>query len=102
MDCIFHGILQARILEWVAFPFSRESFQPRDRTQVFHIAGRFLTSEGTREALICKADLKGDHTEISGFGEEGKAVGGLMNYLIRKVAAEFDLEGWITLLLPWN
>ena len=34
-----HGILQARILEWVAFPFSRESSQPRNRTQVSCIAG---------------------------------------------------------------
>ena len=34
-----HGILQARILEWVAVPFSRGSSQPRDRIQVFHIAG---------------------------------------------------------------
>ena len=33
-----HGILQARILEWVAFPFPRGSSQPRDRTQVSHIA----------------------------------------------------------------
>ena len=32
MDCTVHGILQARILEWVAFTFSRESSQPRDRT----------------------------------------------------------------------
>ena len=30
-----HGFLQARILEWVAFPFSRGSSQPRDQTQVF-------------------------------------------------------------------
>ena len=37
------GIIQARILEWVAFPFSRGSSQPRDRTQVSHIAGRFFT-----------------------------------------------------------
>ena len=29
MDCAVHGILHARILEWVAFPFSRGSFQPR-------------------------------------------------------------------------
>ena len=36
-------ILQARILEWVAFPFSRGSLQPRDRTQVSHIAGRHFT-----------------------------------------------------------
>ena len=45
-----HGILQARILEWVAFPFSRESFQPRNQTQVFHIADRFFTSWATGEA----------------------------------------------------
>ena len=38
-----HGILQARILEWVAIPFSRGSSQPRDPTQVSHIAGRFFT-----------------------------------------------------------
>ena len=39
-----HGILQARILEWVAFPLSRGSSQPRDQTQVSHIAGQFFTS----------------------------------------------------------
>ena len=44
------GILQARILEWVAFPFSRGSSQPRDQTQVSWIAGRFSTSWATREA----------------------------------------------------
>ena len=38
-----HG-LQARILEWVAFPLSRGSFQPRGRTQVSLIAGRLFTS----------------------------------------------------------
>ena len=42
MDYAVHEILQARILEWVAFPFSQGSSQPRDRTQVFHIVGRFL------------------------------------------------------------
>ena len=35
-----HGILQARILEWVAISFSRGSSRPRDRTQVSCIAGR--------------------------------------------------------------
>ena len=44
IDYIVHGILQARILEWVAFPFSRGSSQPRDRTQVSRIAGSFFTS----------------------------------------------------------
>ena len=37
-----HGILQARILEWVAIPFSRGSSGPRDRSQVSRIAGRFF------------------------------------------------------------
>ena len=39
-----HGIFQARVLEGVAMPSSRGSSQPRDRTQVSHIAGRFFTS----------------------------------------------------------
>ena len=47
MDCSLpgssvHGILQARILEWVAVPFSRGSSQPRDQTQVSRIAGGFF------------------------------------------------------------
>ena len=44
MDYTVLGILQARILEWVAFPFSRGSSQPRDRAQVSHIAGKFFIS----------------------------------------------------------
>ena len=44
LDYTVHGILQARILEWVAFHFSRGSSQPRDRTQVSCIAGGFFTS----------------------------------------------------------
>ena len=42
-----HGILQARILEWIAVPFSRESSQPRDRSQFSCIAGRLFTSWAT-------------------------------------------------------
>ena len=50
MDCSppgssVHGILQARILEWVANPFSRESSQLRDQTRVSCIAGRYCTTE---------------------------------------------------------
>ena len=45
-----HGILQARILEWVAISFSRGSSWPRDRTQVFCIAGRLFTIWASREA----------------------------------------------------
>ena len=48
-----HGILQARILEWVVMPFSSGSSRPRDWTQVSHIAGRFCTVWATREDLCC-------------------------------------------------
>ena len=44
-----HGILQARILEWVAIPFSRGSSQHRTQTRVTWIAGRFLTNWAIRE-----------------------------------------------------
>ena len=39
-----HGISQSRLLEWFAISFSRASSQPRDQTQVSHIAGRFFTN----------------------------------------------------------
>ena len=45
------GILQPRILEWVAMPSSRGSVQSRDWTQVAHIEGRLLTIGATRETL---------------------------------------------------
>ena len=47
-----HGLLQARILEWVAVPFPRGSSQPRNRTQVSHIAGGLFTVWATGEAPI--------------------------------------------------
>ena len=48
MDCslpgsLVHGIFQAKVLEWTAISFSRGSYQPRDRTWVSCIAGRFFT-----------------------------------------------------------
>ena len=46
-----HGILQARILEWVAIPFSRGSSQPWDQTQVSRIAGRFFTVWATGKSF---------------------------------------------------
>ena len=50
MDYTVHRILQARILEWVAIPFLRGSSQPRNWTQVSHIASRFFTSWAIRKA----------------------------------------------------
>ena len=58
-----HGILQARILEWVVMLFSRGSSRPRDLTQMFLIAGRFIA--GLRwlvlnlvTPLLCHFSLK--------------------------------------------
>ena len=59
-----HGILQPRIPEWVAFPFSRGSFQPWDHTQVSRIAGRVVIANavhflggGDGGALVTKSCL---------------------------------------------
>ena len=57
MDCSLqgssvYGILQARILEWIAIPFSRGSFWPRDQTQACCIVGRFFTVWASRDAYI--------------------------------------------------
>ena len=54
MDCSpagssVHGILQARILEWVAMPSTRGSSQPRDRTLVSRTAGKFFTAWASRD-----------------------------------------------------
>ena len=53
---VVHGILKARILEWVGFPFSRGSSQAKDQTQVSHIAGGFfyqLSHKGRVSLKIC-------------------------------------------------
>ena len=68
----FHGILQARILEWVAIPFSRESFQPKNRTQVSYIVGGFFLSWATNTSS--NAGDVGHMSSISGserFPERG-------------------------------
>ena len=57
MDCSppgssVHGILWARIVEWIAIPFSRGFSRLRNQTPVFHIVGGFCTIWATREALI--------------------------------------------------
>ena len=49
-----HGILQERILDWVAFPFSRGSSQPGGQTQVSHIAGGFFTKWAIKKAPSCR------------------------------------------------
>ena len=60
-----HGIIQARIPEWVAISFSRRSSQPRDRTQVSHIVNGQFTIWATREYIIlCMSICKCIHISI--------------------------------------
>ena len=77
-DYTVHGILQPRILEWVSFPFSRGSSQPRERTQVSHTAGRFSTSWATGEA----------HTRLRW------APNPMTSVLIRRQDTQRHIQGW--------
>ena len=110
-DYTVYGILPARIVEWVAFPFSRASSQPRDQTQVSRIAGRFFTNWAIREVPFTKEYIKKLisqqicteyqwYTELSGkFGEtfkektEERAVG---------LEADINLESQLWHLSPWG
>ena len=87
MDYTVHGILQARILEWVAFPFSRGSFQPTDRTQVSHkntgvgslslLQQIFPAQELNQDLLYCRWILY----QLSHQGSlEPSRVGAFINY----------------------
>ena len=67
MAYIVHGILQARILEWVTFPFSRGSSQTRNRTQVSRIASRFFTSWATRYVYTVEYYSAREENEIMPF-----------------------------------
>ena len=68
VDSTVHGILQARILEWVGIAFCRGSSQPRDRTLASHIAGRFFTTWATREdqnIKVCELSKNVNVCEVS-------------------------------------
>ena len=93
-----HGILQARILEWVAISLSRESSRPRDRTQVFRIPGRCFKLWATGEA---------EHWRIDAF--ELRCWRRLLRVpwtarrsnqsIPKEISPEYALEG---LILNWN
>ena len=65
-----HGILQSRILEWVAFPFSRASFQSRNRTGVSCVEGGFFTNWAMRKALYILQFKKKKKSEAGRAGQQ--------------------------------
>ena len=106
MDCslpglswIVHGILQARILDWLAVPFSRGSSQPRDWTQASHFAGGFFTGWATREAqyvYICVYMYTYTFLARNFMSFEG----GMVNFLLQNLTSEgFDPA---PSRLPWS
>ena len=79
MDCnppgsSVHGILQARILGWVAMPFSRGSFQLRDQIQVSWIGKQILYHWATWEVQFVAAATEKKHTDLGKTGWEGQAL----------------------------
>ena len=75
MDCrppgsSVHGILQARILEWVAISFSRRSSQPKNQMWVSCTAGRFFTNWAMRDAHIFFFFFWYNQTQIWKLNEE--------------------------------
>ena len=72
MGYVVHGILQARILESAAFPFSSGSSQPRDQIQVVHIAGSLykLSCQGSLsdKESGCNAEDTGEAGSVPGSG----------------------------------
>ena len=115
MDCSLpdssvHGILQARILEWVAIPFSRESSQPRDQTHVSCISRQILHAWTASEArLSWRQPLKQatNHKLVSVLGMKNKRNYSAKNSLavqwlvLRTLTAEStgSIPGWGTKIL---
>ena len=100
------GILQARILGWVAKSFSRDSSQPGDQTQVSCIAGEFFTVWATREAEL---QMKREREKY--IPNRGKKIpieirrGGLLRWLSGEESAcqcrRHGLNSWVK-KIPWR
>ena len=91
MDYIVYGIFQARILEWVAFPFSRGSSQPRDQIQVSRIAGRFFTWAAPLEVWKVKAKIT----------QSCPTLCDPMDYIVHGILQARILE-WVAVSFSWG
>ena len=115
MDCnqlgsSFHGIFQARILEWVVILFSTGPSRPRDQTQASCIAGGFLTIWATREALFCVCAFNSYSLQLTC----ASIAPGTLSFLLRVIFSEMShslkqsthsiifAEKWTTLEYFWS
>ena len=101
-DYAVHGIFQTRILEQVAFPFSRGSSQPKDWTQVSRIAGGFFTRWATREAQPTSSVRSTRYSRYEQFHSYPKYCGEWASQVAMVVknppANAGDIETWTGLL----
>ena len=92
-----HGILQARILEWVAISFSRGSSQPRDQTQVSHVAGRRFILWATR--VCSKSSPPSYPLHLTADKQKTYCFNVYNNFWIKKCVQETGGLQWVTFSL---
>ena len=85
-----HGILQAGILEWVAIPFSRGSFRPKDGIQVSCIAGRFFVVWSERVFHTCSSSQFG-RAAIQALNSHMWLLATMLN----NVPLEININNWL-------
>ena len=89
-----HGILQARILEWVVIPFSRGSSWPRDWTWISRIAGRFFTIWASSEELqIRKGVIDIENSYQKGERVEGRDKLAIWYEQLQTTTCKIDKQG---------
>ena len=113
-----HGILQARILEWVAISFSRVSSQPRDQIQVSHIAGRRSTLDSLEKDKLGSFYCFWDCTQVLHLDSSVDYVGwfnwlmayesrqyvapGRDNFIFTLLSALWNLNNNTKCIISWN
>ena len=102
MNYTVHGILQARILEVVAFFFSRGSSHPRDRTQVSHIAGRSLPAESQGKPQ--NSESSAQTSSIRGYWTTHSTSHGMVVFITLTLSSSFLGQGkvYFSTLLSGN
>ena len=109
MDCSrlgssVHGILQARILECVAIPFSRGSSWPRDQTCVSYVswlAGGFFTTSATWEALVSFKNFQNPFAKIKRFGRGRCRLFQVWFARIQVPCCPLRKDGWVRTSFQW-
>ena len=98
INCIVHEILQARILEWVAVPFSRESSQSRNRTQVSLHCRRILyqlSHQGSPRIMFKKTFTGAGPTSVSQSHKSHAAKGSSCFFFLLKLLTQSTLPEYV-------